>query len=53
MDFEICYPGNVTGWEPRNSFKTFQVKENAGEEFVAVNNQVRNVVKTLMELFNL
>ena len=41
MDFEICYPGNVTGWEPRNSFKTFQVKENAGEEFVAVNNQVR------------
>ncbi len=41
MEFEICYPSNVQGWEPRNSFKTFIVKENAGEEFVAVNNCVK------------
>lgn len=41
MDFEICYPSSVAGWEPLNSFKTFQVKENAGEEFVNVNNCVK------------
>lgn len=41
MEFEICYPSSVFGWEPRNSFKTFIVKENAGEEFVAVNNCVK------------
>lgn len=41
MEFEICYPSNVQGWEPRSNFLTFQVKENAGEEFVAVNNCVR------------
>lgn len=40
-DYEICYPQSVSGFEPRNFFKTFQIKENAGERFVAVNNQVR------------
>lgn len=40
-DYEICYPQSVSGFEPRNIFKTFQIKENAGEHFVAVNNQVR------------
>ncbi len=40
-DYEICYISNVKGWEPRNSFKTFQIKENAGEHFVQVNNLVK------------
>lgn len=40
-DYEICYPQSVSGFEPRNIFKTFKIKENAGEHFVAVNNQVR------------
>ena len=47
MEFEICYPSSVRGWEPRNSFKTFQVKENAGEEFVAVNNCVKKCCKDI------
>jgi len=40
-DYEICYPNSVSGFEPRDSFKTFQIKKNAGEHFVDVNNQVR------------
>lgn len=40
-DYEICYPLSVTGFSPRNSFKTFIIKKNAGEHFVAVNNQVK------------
>lgn len=40
-DYEICYPQSVSGFDPRDSFKTFQIKENAGDHFVAVNNQVR------------
>lgn len=38
---DICIPSSVNGWEPLNNFKTFKVKENAGEEFVAVNNCVK------------
>lgn len=40
MNFEVCYPESVQGFEPKNHFRTFVVKENAGEEFVAVNNCV-------------
>ena len=40
-DYEICYISCVKGWVPRNSFKTFQIKENAGEHFVQVNNLVK------------
>lgn len=47
MDYEICYPGSVYGWTPLNSFKTFIVKENAGEEFVAVNNCVKKVCEDI------
>lgn len=39
--YEICVPGSVNGFEPLNSFRTFQIKENAGEEFVSVNNLVK------------
>lgn len=37
----ICNPKNVKGWKPLNSFKTFIVKERAGEEFVAVDQCVK------------
>lgn len=39
--YEICYPGSVSGWTPLNSFKTFIVKANAGEEFVAVDQCIK------------
>lgn len=40
-EYEICYPLSVTGFSPRNSFKTFIIKKNAGEHFVKVNNLVK------------
>ncbi len=47
MDYEICYPASVYGWTPRNSFKKFVVKENAGEKFVMVNNRVKKVCQDI------
>lgn len=40
-EYQICYPANVKGWNPKTSFLTFKVKENAGESFVQVNNCVK------------
>lgn len=58
-DYEICYISSVKGWVPRNSFKTFQIKENAGEHFVQVNNLVKkccididNIISSLNILKN-
>ena len=58
-NYEICYISSVKGWEPRNSFKTFQIKENAGEHFVQVNNLVKkccididNIISSLNILKN-
>lgn len=39
--YTICNPKSVKGWTPLNSFKTFQIKENAGEEFVAVDQLIK------------
>ncbi len=41
MGYEVCYPGNVQGWSPKTNYWFFVVKENAGNEFTAVNNCVR------------
>ncbi len=42
MGYEVCYPGTVKGWAPRTNYWTFVVKPDAGNEFTAVNNCVRN-----------
>lgn len=48
--YEICWPNSVKGWTPLNSFKTFIVKENAGEHFVRVNNRVKKVCEDIDEV---
>lgn len=46
-NYQCCYPDFVRGWTPLNSFKTFIVKENAGEHFVKVNNRVKKVCEDI------
>lgn len=60
MNYEVVYLPSISKWEPETSFATFQIKENAGEEFIEVNNQVKkvcdnidNVVADLTKLKNL
>lgn len=40
--YEICFPNYVKGFKTKNNYFWFTVKENAGEEFVNVNNCVKN-----------
>ena len=48
--YEVCYLNSVKGWTPLSSFRTFIVKENAGEHFVRVNNRVKKVCEDIEEV---
>lgn len=48
--FEVCFPSVIKGFKPRNDYFFFVVKENAGEEFVNVNNYVKKCCDDLNEI---
>lgn len=41
QNYEVCFPSMIPGFEPKNNYMWFTVKENAGEEFVNVSNCVK------------
>lgn len=41
MNYEICNPANVAGFEPVTSYDKFKIQETAGDEIANVNNCVK------------
>lgn len=52
MNYEVCYPSMISGFEPKNNYLWFTVKENAGEEFVNVNNCVKKCCDDLDQILS-
>ena len=49
---EICTPMSVYEWKPNKSYLMFVVKENAGEQFATLNNQVQKVCENIEDVKN-
>ena len=49
-DQGVCFPSNVNGWTPLNTFKTFIVKSSVSENFAEVNNGVKKVCDDISDV---